>query len=159
MKTPLILSLISLITAIAALIIPNLRTSGSIDDYDFSSPASAIRSYQELITSAQASQKIVELNQMTSSNQNGFGYIIYQDPEEFEVVKTIEIKNSGDPDYSGTLVAFIKQVRSDGVEIYLTQAFKKDHKGRLIPSYYGYVSDKSEENKKAQQMVDAWKKQ
>jgi hypothetical protein len=159
MKTSLILSLIALITAVAALIMPKVETSGSMDDYDFSSPASAIRSYQELFRSVATSEKAIELNQMMTSDGKDFYYIAYQEPDEFEVVKTIEIKNSGDPEYNGILVAFIKQTRDDGVEVYLTLSFKKDYKGRLIPSYYGYVRNESEEDKKAKAMIDAWKDQ
>jgi hypothetical protein len=159
MKTSLALSIIALITAIAALIIPKIETSGSIDDYDFSSPTSAIRSYQELFQSVTTGETEIELNQMMSADGKGFHYITFQDPDEFEVVKTIEIKNSGDPEYNGMLVAFIKQTRNDGVEVYLTQSFKKDNKGRLTPSYYGYVSNESDEDEKAEAMIDAWKNQ
>jgi hypothetical protein len=159
MKAPLIISLVALITAIAALILPKVQESGSIDGYDFSSPASAIRSYQELFRSVATGEKEIELNQMMTADGKGFLYIAYQDPDEFEVVKTIEIKNSGDPEYNGMLIAFIKQTRNDGVEVYLTQSFKKDYKGRLTPSYYGYVRNESDEDEKADAMIDAWKNQ
>jgi len=74
-------------------------------------------------------------------------------PSDLEIEKTLEVKNTGDKDYDGGVLCFLKFEKEDGVESHQVVFLRKSSKGLFKPSYIA-----SEIKKEYGSIIDAWEK-
>lgn len=75
-------------------------------------------------------------------------------PEKIEIVKTLEVKDTGDSDSDGGVLCFLKFKKSDGVDSHKVVFLKKTEKGlfeesfqgRAIAKDYGAIIEQWEKN-------------
>lgn len=157
----LILSSISLVVSVVALFFGPAIFQKSLKSFDLSTPAAALKAVQTIYETGdtKASKEFAKM-EASESISDEF-YLSYQSPKECEVVRTIEVTNSGNPENKGLLVSFIKHKRADSVEVFKVMEFRKNPQGLLFPSHRRYVSMDSEtnEDKRVQEMIKKWREQ
>jgi hypothetical protein len=108
--------------------------------YDFSSPRQSIDSITNIIMSRDIAALIDagletfgETGEKTSKNKSIMKYLLDRRPVNYEILRSLEITESSVDANVGLILTFIRY-ELDGVTYHTCQAFKRQSKGRYIPT-------------------------
>lgn len=104
---------------------------------DFDTPEDAIRS-------------LAELNQSGSFKDFRRAQTIFRDdsdwegiaPKKIQIAKTLEVKDTGDSDYDGGALCFLKFKKDDGIDSHKVVFLKKNKKGMFTSGYLASAIEK-----------------
>ena len=99
---------------------------------DFETPEDAIRT----IAKVNQSGSFTDYRRMNKLFQDDSDWESIP-PKKIEIAKTLEVKNTGDDDYDGGALCFLKYKKSDGVESHKVVFLKKNKKGLFSSGYLG----------------------
>jgi hypothetical protein len=104
---------------------------------DFETPEDAIKSTAEL----QQSGSFSDYRRMRKLFQDDSDWEMTP-PKKIEIAKTLEVKDTGDSDYDGGVLCFLKFKKSDGVDSHKVVFLKKTKKGLFQSSYLAGAIEK-----------------
>jgi len=127
-NTNTILSITALVIAILALLMQLGIFPRS--NLDFETPEDAIKSLAEVhqLGSFMDYRRMNKLFRDDSDWESA-------SPNKIEIVKTLEVKGTGDDDYDGGALCFLKSKKGDGVESHKVVFLEKSKKGLFNSAY------------------------
>ena len=115
---------------------------------DFTTPENAIKSFAEVNHSG----SFMDYRRMDKLLRDDSDWQSIP-PKKIEIAKTLEVKDTGDSDYDGGVICFLKFKKSDGVNNHKVIFLKKTKKGLFQNSYLGSGIDKEYGS-----LIQAWEK-
>jgi hypothetical protein len=115
---------------------------------DFTTPEDAIKSFAEVNQSG----TFMDYRRMNKLFRDDSEWESVP-PKKIEIAKTLEVKDTGDSDYDGGVLCFLKFKKSDGVDSHKVVFLEKTKKGLFKSSYLG-----SPITKEYGHIIESWEK-
>lgn len=128
--------------------------------YDLSSPEKSLRSFSSMIANQDVKAGLELLKGVLQSSTDSDLKMYFTDPQNINVVKSLEVTDSGNPKNNGTIVSFVKFTVA-GVDYNTVQYFHRDQAGRFTPGdpFYAPTTDPpNEHDKEINALIASFKK-